>query len=90
VRSKAILAGIVVLVAAYVVSQITASWVIAGVTILTFHPLTAFALVLYIVGGIIIVMGITKNVILQISLSFLVILGVLYMYQVPLPMMVRL
>jgi len=87
---KEVFAGAIVLGVGGVLYAIQIPWIKPdGIpTLTTIRPLEPLAIILYMVGGIIMVLGITKNIMARFFLSTLIILGVLYLFKFPLPLLV--
>jgi len=88
---RTFLAGVVLLAVAYTLSTITIPLIeirpinffeVPVPVLTTLRPLLPFAMVLYIIGGILVVLGITKNIVAVLFLSSLIVIGVLWIFQV--------
>lgn len=87
---KGVIAGLVIIAVAYVLSQIAIPWIkvdlLPSLTML--HPLLPLSIVMYILGGIIIVFSITQNMMIRFFLSAIIIIGVLLSIRGSLPLLV--
>jgi len=88
---KDIVAGLILVGVAFVLAQIAIPWITFTPlpTLTTLHPLQPFAMVFYIIGGILVVFGITQSTMLRIFLSALIVMGILWvMFKVAMPFLV--
>lgn len=73
--ARRVLAGLVILLIGFVFERVT-----VRIGLFVFQPLRYLGILLYMVGGIVVVFGVIKSDVVRLALSLLVILGVLFFF----------